>query len=291
VSARKCPQCGQLRRYPDEFTGARGKPIRWCLKCRANYRGWNKKTAEEKAAIPRLGVPVDEGGLRVTFVRHSKNSKLGDIPSSWSSRNTCPPSCGFYEAGCYALYGKLAFHWRNVPRDGLSWEDFCSAVAALPDGQLWRHNVAGDLPGVGDALDFDLLRELVEANNGRRGFTFAHKTSEANFEALQWVNLEGFTINLSADSLEAADALFQRGSELTRAGPVVVVVPSGAPDKMRTPSGRRVIVCPAESQGLTCLECQLCANPHRRTIIAFRAHGQSKRLASELVRSRRTEAA
>jgi hypothetical protein len=56
---------------------------------------------------------------------------------------------------------------------------------------------------------------------------------------------------------------------------------------MKTPAGRTVVVCPAESEGLTCAECQLCALPHRKAIIGFRSHGQSKRLVSELVLSKR----
>lgn len=286
MSARKCPQCGKPREYPSEFLGARGKPINFCTTCRKNYSGWATKPPAERAAVPRTGVPI-EGELRVTFVASSKNAKLGGIPATTSSRGTCPPSCSFYDGGCYALYGKLAFHWRNVPRDGLPWSAFCERVAALPEDQLWRHNVAGDLPGDGEHIDGELLGELVEANRGRRGFTFTHKTGEEHHELLQWANLEGFTVNLSAESLEAADALFQEGSPLTKAGPVTVVLPSDAPDRLRTPAGRSVVVCPAETEGLTCVECQLCAHPFRKSIVGFRAHGQSKARVSELVTLRR----
>jgi hypothetical protein len=285
----RCPQCYRFRPYPSAFIGARGKPINWCTRCRKNYRGWDKKTPAEQAAVPRSGVPVRRE-LRVTFVPSSHNVKLGGIPASTTSRNTCPPSCSFYAAGCYALYGKTAYHWRNVPRDGVPWSQFLDHIRALPEGQLWRHNVAGDLPGDGEVLDGELLGELVEANRGRRGFTFTHKTGEEHHEFLQWANLEGFTVNLSADSLEAADALFQEGSPLTKAGPVAVVLPNDAPDRLKTPEGRRVVVCPAESEELTCAECGLCAIASRRVIVGFRAHGQAKRLVSELVQLRRKEA-
>ena len=95
-------------------------------------------------------------------------------------------------------------------------------VRELPDGQLWRHNEAGDLPGKGEEIDEMMLDELIEANRGRFGFTFTHKTSEENFAALQYANLEGFTVNLSADTLEEADSFFQEGEWggcLTKAGP------------------------------------------------------------------------
>ena len=283
---RLCPQCYQTRAYQAEFLGKRGRPINWCTTCQANYRGWDKKTPEQRAAVPRRGVPVVPG-LRVTFVRCSKNEKLGGIPATSSSRSTCPPSCGFYEGGCYALYGKTAHHWRQVDIAGGTWDQLLDRVRELPEGQLWRHNVAGDLPGDGQELDGDRLGELVEANRGRRGFTFTHKTDARHHAALQWANVEGLTINLSAESLEAADALFQLGSDLTKAGPVAVVLPADAPARLKTPRGRTVVLCPWETDGLTCAECQLCAQPYRRAIVGFRAHGQSKARVSELVQLRR----
>ena len=48
------------------------------------------------------------------------------------------------------------------------WDGFTKQIAALPADTLWRHNQAGDLPGVGDAIDADAFVALVEANKGRR---------------------------------------------------------------------------------------------------------------------------
>jgi hypothetical protein len=89
-------------------------------------------------------------------------------------------------------------------------------------------------------------------------------------------------VNLSADTLEEADAL-----HATKAGPVVVLLPADAPEKLTTPGGRTVIVCLAETRGLTCEECRLCAKPFRAGIIGFRAHGQFKAHVPELVQLRR----
>lgn len=281
---RRCPQCYQPRPYPEGFMGKRGKPIRWCTNCQANYAGWELKTPAEKAAVPRRGVPRTSE-LRARLFRRSGNRKLGGIPSSITSRGTCPPTCGFYQAGCYAEYHVLAAHWRRVGEKGDRWDQFCAGVAMLPEGQLWRHNEAGDLPGDGGNLDGPDFAMLVEANRGRRGFTFTHKTSPENWELFRWANLEGFTVNLSVDSLEEADRLFQKrdGEDVTVCGPVAVVVPSDAPQSLRTPAGRRVTVCPAQTSQMTCANCQLCALPHRRTIVGFRAHGQSSARVDQLV--------
>jgi hypothetical protein len=288
VKTRKCEQCGVTREWPREFLGAKGKPILFCTTCRARYRNWSKQTPDQKASFPRVGVPV-LGELRVTLYRDSKNRKLGGIPASVTSRNTCPPTCGFYDAGCFALYAPSAQHWRRVGKLGARWSQFIQAVNRLPIGALWRHNVAGDLPGDGRTIDALKMNLLVEANRGRRGFTFTHipMSNSANRAAVRASNARGFTINLSADSLEQADELAALGI-----APVAVVLPLETYRRsFWTPGGRKVTVCPAETPAaLTCAECQLCAIPTRKTVIGFVAHGQSKRLVSEIVRSKRSVA-
>jgi hypothetical protein len=218
------------------------------------------------------------------FLR-SQNRKLGGIPTSITSRSTCPPSCGFYGHGCYAEFAHLAHHWRTVGKSGDSWEDFCAAVAALPRGQLWRHNTAGDLPGGGEVIDRAAMLALIRANRHRRGFTFTHKHgTPGNISLILEANVRGFTVNLSADSLDHADRLAR-----LQAGPVAVVLGDDVPERgTRTPAGLKVIVCPAQtSAARTCANCQLCARPQRKAIVGFWAHGQASRLVTTIVKQRR----
>ena len=284
MTVKRCDQCGQRKPWPESFIGKRGKPVNWCQICSKRYRNWGKKTTAEKLAIPRVGVP-NLGELRARLIVSSGNRKLGGIPASITSRLTCPSSCSFYGKGCFAEYSPLAFHWRNVGTKGDSWEDFCDDVAKLPKGTLWRHNVAGDLPGDGMSLSVAGLEALVRANRGKRGFTFTHVRVAGHILHHRLVAKAiagGFTINLSADSLGEADRLAMCGF------PVAVVLPHDTPGRsLRTPGGRRVTICPAETPAaLTCAECQLCAVPTRKTIVGFLSHGQSKKLVSEIVRTR-----
>jgi hypothetical protein len=146
-------------------------------------------------------------------------------------------------------------------------------VAALPEGQLWRHNEAGDLPGRGSVVDSSKLTELIDANFGRRGFTYTHKWSLDTHNIISLANRQGFTINVSCDSFEDIDRI--RAALKGRRLPLVVVVPSDHPQFSETPGGSKLVVCPNETTGITCAECELCANPNRNSIVAFRAHGQS----------------
>ena len=217
-------------------------------------------------------------GIRVTWIPKSGNKKLGGIPASIVSPETCPPSCGFYGKGCYAEFGASGHHWRNVEHHGLEWQDFVNRVRALPDGQLWRYAVAGDLPGQGEAIDSRALGDLVRANHGKRGFAITHKqVTDVNRVILHSANVFGFTINLSADTLEQADQKSVFGL------PVVVVLPEHASGDIRTPEGRRVVICPAQTRpDVTCASCRLCSVSKRKGIVGFRAHGQMKKTVSRI---------
>ncbi len=278
---RRCPQCWK-RRAEGEFVKTDGTLSRLCLRCKERYRGWTSLPLVEKLA--RIGPRVDQVRTnRVVWAPKSGNRKLGGIPSSISERASCPPSCSLYDAGCYADYGHLGHHWRQTTETGLSWTAFLDAVRSLPEGQLWRHNEAGDLAGTKNRLDIRRLNDLVEANRGRRGFTFTHRTTRRNYNVLREANRSGFTINLSADSLEEADTLCGSAGS-----PVVVLLSHDAPSTgIRTPAGRRVVVCPAQTHEISCATCQLCAKAHRKAIVGFRAHGQFRQQIGALVQLRR----
>jgi len=278
---KRCPQCWQ-KRPRQAFIGARGKPIQRCITCRRRYARPREEYLKDRPI--RRGLRK-EGAIRVAFTAYSKNRKLHGLPASITSAETCPPSCTFYGSGCYAEFAWTRVHWVRTATTGLSWKAFLEKVRSLPPESLWRHNEAGDLPGVGQHLAVDMLLELVLANLGRRGFTFSHKRprSKSQISAFRKARASGFTINLSADNLAEADEL-----AALDVGPVAVVLPTAMSSRgTYTPQGRKVVVCPNETVGLTCKECELCALPHRKAIVGFRAHGQMQRHVSELVQLRR----
>jgi hypothetical protein len=245
------------------FVGARGGLIRTCKRCQKLYRSGGRRATRRKK--------LDRAPELVRWVSVSQDRKLGRIPATYTGGSTCPTACPLRDSGCYAEFGLLRHQWERTEKDGLPWPLFLERVRALSAGQLWRHNIAGDLPGYKDKLDVDRLLDLVLANAGRRGFTFTHKplTTDVELAAVSVANRRGFTVNLSADTLEQADELAALGI-----GPVVVTLPSDAPRRQLTPAGRHVVVCPAESNGLTCEGCQLCSKAQRKAIVGFRAHGQ-----------------
>ena len=267
---RRCNQC--WRKQPIvEFTGRiPGHLYQDCATCRA--KGKSPVTDHRK------GLPT-ASPLRVTIAERSKNSKLGPIPSVAVTASTCPPSCSHFNAGCFGESHILRNKWRDVERVGVGWTDLCRFVAQLPHGQLWRYAEVGDLPGIAGEVDRIALSALVDANHGKRGFGFTHKwPTWAGLCAALDATRYGLTINLSADNLAQAD-------DLSQYGPVAVVLPVDAPNELRTPEGRRVVVCAAErDSSINCSRCGLCARTTGRSIIGFIAHGLRKREVSERAR-------
>lgn len=221
--------------------------------------------------------------MQVHLTLKSSNGKVGPIPVSTTSADSCPPSCPLQTGGCYAMSGPLLLHWRHVTeqRRGTGWVDFCDSISKLPEQQLWRHNQAGDLPGSDDVIDRELLDQLVKANKNRRGFTYTHypMTSQHNLDCVQSANQEGFTVNLSANTLQEADQL------LDSTGLPVVVLMSLSTEwangkSCLTPQGRTVVRCPVEYRDTSCMDCGMCAHNDREFVVGFTVHGSKKRQAN-----------
>lgn len=279
ISRIRCSQCWKWRKTKF-FLGKTNNLVKRCDVCTKKYKNWGSKTLEERerATSPRSGIS-STGELRVAMAVKSGNRKTGPIPVTMTAASTCPPSCPLMNRGCYAEQHMVAIHWRRLSagKSGLSWEAFLLAVADLPAGQVWRHNEAGDLPGRGEGLDTAALAALVDANKGKRGFTYTHKNWRIHGAVLRRATARGFTVNISTDSLAEADAAARAGL------PVTTVLPHDAPSKgNKTPEGRTVVVCPAElSDAVTCERCKLCAVGDRKSIVGFRAHGDRKKQITE----------
>ena len=212
--------------------------------------------------------------MQVHLTLKSANAKTGPIPVSTTTKDSCPTDCAMKSA-CYAASGPLALHWAAVSNGqrGTDWAVFTATIAALPGGQLWRHNQAGDLPVADGTVDPVKLGQLVHANLGKRGFTYSHHGDADSINWIRHANAWGFTVNLSANNLADADTLVDH-----HAGPVVVVLPSTATANTKTPAGRPVVVCPAtQRDNISCATCQLCQR-QRDVIVGFPAHGTRKRV-------------
>jgi hypothetical protein len=229
--------------------------------------------------------------MRVKTVKQSSNVKTGKIPVTLTERDSCPASCPFKANGCYAENFPLSLHWNRVSDQGGTWDDLLAFVSSLPADQLWRHNVAGDLPHINGRIDARKVSDLVVANANRRGFTYTHHPvlaiqgaietaiQEHNQSIVGSANMAGFTINVSTESEDAADDAMAVGLPT-----VIVTDPADQRKIWRTADGNPVVVCPATYRDhVTCQTCGLCARADRPCIVAFPAHGARRSAASSIV--------
>jgi hypothetical protein len=228
----------------------------------------------------------------VSLTMVSANRKTGPIPVSITETASCPKTCPMLGTDCYANTGPLLWHWEKVKEGGRgdNWTEFCRRIAKFVKGQLFRHNQAGDLPkdetlskrGV-DRLDAKKCKELSNACNHINGWTYTHYdvTDRHNRKIIKEMNKSpGMTVNLSADSLDQADALYD-----LNVGPVCVTLPEDVPNMgNKTPNGVTIVICPAQTQeNMDCKRCKLCTIGKRKSIVGFKAHGKShKRLSIRL---------
>ena len=223
----------------------------------------------------------------VQFTAVSGNGKTGPIPVTRTQSSTCPSGCPFVKT-CYANYGPGAWHWKKLDdgRTGISWDDLLLHVTKHWKGQLWRHNEAGVLPHSNGTINRKMMKGLIKANRGKKGFTYTHHViNEANLTTLREAIAGGFTINVSCESIEQVDAARRLGLPA-----VLVVAKHEAPLKgAMTPDGHPLRRCPAETTNITCSNCGICAKPDRQTVIVFTTHGPgTKKVHARLARLRLT---
>ena len=235
---------------------------------------------QKNSPLPELRVTLSN--LRFHLTRASGNRKTGPIPVTTSSRATCAPTCPFLGSGCYADGGPLASHFGKVTTGerGVPFPQHCAELAALPPGQITRLHQAGDMPHNGGRISRRFVHGMVKACRKLKAYTYSHHLLSLgeNLALLRYANRQGLTVNVSTESEAAADEAIAAGL------PAVMAVRSDEErDRWQTPAGHAVLVCPAQTGNTDCATCQLCYKRNKRMIIAFRAHGNTKRKADAAI--------
>lgn len=173
-------------------------------------------------------------------------------------------------------------HWDKVTAGerGTEWPIFLDSIKALPESTFWRHNQAGDIKDPNTAAGTKQLAQLTNANRGRKGYTYTHhRLTSIGVQNLKAATSQGFTVNVSADSEQAADVAISKGLR------AVFVVNSTEKRRFwNTARGNRVVVCPAQlHKNIDCKTCKLCQSRPQNVAIAFLAHGNGKRKVNELL--------
>jgi hypothetical protein len=204
------------------------------------------------------------------MVDRTEAIKITGLPATYTSRDSCPKRCPRRGTSCYADNGPVAWAWRRCHS---TLDELLDWVGHLPHGQMWRHNVAGDLPGDGVTLNHEQCIDLAAYATRTMGWTYthydAHRTS--NYRTLLDMRELGFNVLLSADTATEADMLAGLGI-----APVAVVLPLEPHMlnewRIATPMGRGISICKHYLRGTNCTECRLCQQAMPGQIIGLPYH-------------------
>lgn len=223
-----------------------------------------------------LYTPANDSGFQ--FVKKSGNAKTGPISTTSQPRSTCPSTCPHLGTSCYAQAGYYTrLNWNHLDNGtrGGTWADMVASIAKHASS-VWRMSIMGDIPANSGTINRDAMQDIVNANGGRNGFTYTHHALTArNVATIKQSIRDGFTVNVSCDTLEEVKAADDAGLPS-----VLVCGKDTEKGKHELGNGITGVTCPAIfSESVTCSSCKLCADSERDYTIMFPAHGtQAKKI-------------
>lgn len=218
----------------------------------------------------------------VKAIELSQNRKLGYVSSTYASQVSCPESCPFRNAGCYAENGRMALHTRKLNDSPVSdyievAEAEAAAIRTLSGRFPLRLHVVGDCKTKEAA---EIVSKAADEHRAKRGqpawsYTHAHDVPR---EA--WGNV---SILRSCESAEQVEQAFEAGYA------AAMVVPEFKKDSAyEVAPGLTGIPCPEMTgRAQSCEECGLCMRDDKlrasRRVILFAAHGNRKKTVAQAV--------
>lgn len=202
--------------------------------------------------------------MKTYVVARSGNAKTGPMAATYRQQASCPTTCAFLNNGCYAG-GRIFSISDRFGDEGLE------SLLALKDQPMpngIRFNVSGDF--LGDDSEPDLA--YIAACNA---VADAHPDVVKIAYTHAWRVLDPamftFTVNASCETTEEAVEAVAAGWQVVMVNPDFHAVAHAFADH------KPVLLCLAQSRGLSCAECRVCGNDVRtRPIIAFQPHGAGK---------------
>jgi hypothetical protein len=201
-------------------------------------------------------------------VEKSNNAKTGPVSATYVSQGSCPTTCSFLGAGCYAELGRTGMHTRNLADADTEFTPVqlarreSAAIRELSGMRPLRLHVVGDCRTNESAKIVSRAADRYRGKHGQPVWTYTHA-----WRTVERVNWGDVAVRASVESERDIAIARERGY------PAALVVDhhpeNGA--SWKTKDGTKVIPCPEQTRGTTCSDCRLCwTSPH---VIAFAAHG------------------
>lgn len=238
----------------------------------------------------------------VELVPDAAGGKMRPIPQGpfcastyVSIRSTCPDSCAFKDNGCYAQGGSSRRIMRKLDAAAQDPAIVMAAEATLMGeafGGIWggrvpqdgarggrdlRLHVGGDVHATLGAGILALAARSWLARGGGAVWTYTHRWREIPRRA--WGLISVWASCETVADVRAAWTMGYRAALVHDREPHksgrAFHLDGGTGDGVAI----RVVPCPYETRGVTCVKCRLCLDApiDRNVVIGFRAHGRGSR--------------
>lgn len=209
--------------------------------------------------------------LMVHVVRESGNSKTGVMAVTYVTRTSCPNGlngtvrCPAWDI-CYTTGRIEGIAERYGTADPAVYTAAIMALAdTIPQGGAFRAGVSGDFLAEDGTLNVPYVTAIGALHAARPDVTIIAYT-----HAWRGLTPDAFPFPVNASCDSAADVATARA-----AGWRTVRIADTA--------GTGEVQCLAQTKGMTCADCRLCAVPTRNATVTFAPHGivaKGKRLAA-----------
>lgn len=228
---------------------------------------------------------MNKKSVSAIYVRDSKNSKLSrfgrgvDVTYA-STKASCSNKCPWFEAGCYALTGRVGMVNNKLNDNASPHEVTLDEVSSIneswggekiPQGQCLRLHVSGDCK---NSKDVEFLASACNnwiKRGGDKVWSYTHFWRKVPRKS--WGKV---SILASVESYKDAKLAIKKSY-----APAIVVPKFPNNKKSFVKNEIKFIPCPAQTfEKVTCLDCRLCFDVdkllERNCGIAFESHGVQK---------------
>lgn len=214
----------------------------------------------------------------------SKNEKTGEVAATYAAQQSCPPTCIFKDAGCYAqAHGHVGMitNRLNATNPNATFMDVVRAEVAIMKEKLdgkrpLRLHVVGDCSS-NEAAEY--MRD-----HGLAWYALFNQIVWTYTHAWMVVFRESWgpyiSILASCESIKQVRLAFKRGYAAA-----LVVKQHPADGKAYKVDEFTIIPCPEQTgKAKNCASCRLCWNEEslkaRKAVIAFATHGSDENKAN-----------
>ncbi len=219
----------------------------------------------------------------VIAVESSKNSKTGEVSATYATQASCPTTCSFKNAGCYAESGRSAFTTRrlngSMATDTTEIAEIeASLIRGLSGSRPLRVHVVGDSATDAAASIVSSAMSDYEAKAGQPAWTYTPA-----WRSVQRSSWHTDRVLASCESTADVRTAWERGYS------AAIVVADHQSDKSYELDGLRVIPCPQQTgRAANCRDCGLCLNGSvasriGKAVIGFSVHGAGAKKAKAAI--------